>query len=132
MVESTEGLDETPPGAFAPAIILPSQNRALSSRTCLDGERKLMFAVLEDAIRCYLKNVDARSRRGRILFFEVRAWMEGQDNNGPFSFELLCQEFGMNSSQVRNALEERLAVAQAMKGSTLTAMREASSGDMHA
>lgn len=122
-MEDTEGVDETLPGVFAPRIILPTQYWALRRRTCLDGERKLMFAVLEDGVRCYLKNMDARSRHRRILFFEVRAWMEAEGNNGPFSFELLCQEFGMESSRVRNVLKERLALARAAKGRTAPAMR---------
>jgi hypothetical protein len=127
-VESTEGLDETL-SVFAPAIILPTQYWGFRHRTGLEGERKLMFAVLEDGVRCYLKNMDAKSRRRRILFFEVRNWMEAQGSNGPFSFELLCQEFGMDSSQVRNALEGRLALARAAIGRTPTAMRASSSRD---
>jgi hypothetical protein len=45
--------------------------------------------------------------------------MKTERNNGPFSFQLLCQEFGMESSRVRNALERRLALAQAAKGGTV-------------
>jgi hypothetical protein len=115
IVETRETLDETLPGVFASLIILPTQYYwALRHRTSLDGERKLMYAVLEDGLKCYLKNMDSKSRRGRILFFEVRNWMKAKDY-GPFSFEMLCQEFGMKSSQVRNALEGRLALAQAPK-----------------
>jgi hypothetical protein len=128
IVESTEGLDETLAGVFAPAIILPAQYYwALGHRTCLEGERKLMFAVLEDGVQCYLKNMDAKSRRRRILFFEVRDWMKAERNNGPFSFELLCQEFGMESSRVRNALQRRLTLAQAAKGRTVPGMPASSS-----
>jgi hypothetical protein len=72
-----------------------------------------MFAVLEDGVRCYLKNMEARSRRARILFLEVRDWIRADTNKGPFSFDLLCQEFGMDGAQVRNALERRFAVGQA-------------------
>jgi hypothetical protein len=121
-VESTEVLDEILPGAFAAAIILPSQYYwALRHRTSLDGERKLMFAVLEEGVRCYLKNMDARSPRKRSLFFEVREWIQAEDNDGPFSFELLCQEFGLESSRMRNALEGRHTLAQAAKGRTAPA-----------
>ena len=80
-----------------------------------------MFAVLEDGVRCYLKNIDARSRRRRILFFEVLDWMKPDADNGPFSFELLCQEFGMEGSRVRNALKGRLAPAPAPNGRTMPA-----------
>jgi len=131
-VESTEVLEETLPGVFTSAIILPSQYYwALGHRTCLDGERKLMFAVLEDGVRCYLKNMDANSRRRRILFFEVRDWMKAEASKGPFSFELLCQEFGMDGARVRNALEGLRALAQGAKGRTLAATRASLSCELH-
>lgn len=123
-MESAEGGDERSPGTFAPAIILPTQYFSpLRHRTGLDGERKLRLAVLEDGIECYLKNMNAKSRLRRILFFQVRDWMKADYGDGPFSFDLLCQEFGMDSSRVRNALERRRATA---KGRTLTAMRASS------
>ncbi len=125
-MESTEVLDETLSGVFAPAVILPAQYYwALKNRN-LDGEHKLMFAVLEDGVRCYLKNMDARSRRRRILFYEVRDWMKPDCNNGPFSFDLLCQEFGMEGSRVRDALERRLGVARAAKEKAVPALRASS------
>lgn len=130
-MESTQGLDETVAGACTPAIILPARYYwALRHRTWLDGERKLMLAVLDDGVQCYLKNIGARSRHRRILFFEVRAWMKSKHNHGPFSFELLCQEFGIESARVRNALETRLALAQLAKRKTVPA-KAASSRDLH-
>jgi hypothetical protein len=114
-VESPEVLYETVSGVFALAIILPSQYYWACHRASFDGERKLMFAVLEDGVRCYLKNMDASSRRGRTLFLEVRDWMIAESDDGPFSFELLCQEFGMDGGRVRDALERRCASAQAPK-----------------
>ncbi len=132
-MERTQVLEETLPGVFASAIILPSQYySALGHRTCLEGERKLMFAVLEDGVRCYLKNMDAKSRRRRILFFEVWDWMKAEANQGPFSFELLCEEFGMDGTRVRNALEGLRSLAQGAKSRTPAAMQASSSPGMHA
>jgi hypothetical protein len=56
---------------FEPVIILPSQYWALKRGAGLDRERKLLLAVLEDGIRCYLKNMNAKSRCQRTLLFEV-------------------------------------------------------------
>src|SRR5579859_3378889 len=126
-MENTEGLEEPVSSVFAPAIILPTQYWALKRGTALDGERKLMFAVLEDGIRCYLKNMNAKSRRQRILFFEVLDWMKAKDKYRPFSFELLCEEFGMEGSRVRNALETQLDRVQAAKRRTVPAIRASSS-----
>jgi hypothetical protein len=124
-MENTEGLEEPLSSVFAPAIILPTQYWALKRGAGLDGERKLMLAVLEDGIRCYLKNMNAKSRRQRILFFEVLDWMKPEGDDGPFSFDLLCHEFGMEGSRVRCALEMRLALA---KQRGVPALRASSSG----
>jgi hypothetical protein len=121
-MESTEGAAENLPLAFAPAVILPAQYYwALRHRTLLDGERKLMFAVLQNGLQCFLRNMGAKSRVRRSLFFEAWAWMKAKDGNGPFSFDLLCEEFGMQSSQVCKTLE-RIALAQ---GETHSAQNQA-------
>jgi hypothetical protein len=113
-VEGTDSLEKRLPTLFASDVALPVQYHwALRHRCGLEGERKLMFAVLEDGVRCYLRNMEARSPQARILFLEVRDWITAETNNGPFSFDLLCQEFGMDGAQVRNALEERFALEQA-------------------
>jgi len=111
---SNDTAQDTALDLFGSSTILPAQYYStLTHRGSLEGERKLMFAVLEDAIQCYLKNMDAKTGRRRILFFEVRDWMKREGNTGPFSFELLCHEFGMESARVRNTLEGRRALARA-------------------
>ena len=82
-MESAQGVDERLSGTFAPAIILPAQYfSALRHPTSLDGERKLRLAVLEDGIECYLRNMNAKSRLRRILFFQVRDWMKADYGDG--------------------------------------------------
>jgi hypothetical protein len=36
-----------------------------------------------------------------ILFREVREWIRVEANNGPLSFDSLCQVFGMDGAQMR-------------------------------
>jgi hypothetical protein len=62
----------------------------------------------------------------------VRDWMKAEINKGPFSFELLCQEFGMDGARVRNALERLRVLAQGAKGRTPAGMRASSSCELHA
>jgi hypothetical protein len=53
-------------------LLLPVQYTDLIRRnTLLEGEKKLLLAVLDDAIRCYLRNVNSKvGERGRD-FIEV-------------------------------------------------------------
>ena len=71
----------------------------LARRGHQDGETRLLFAVLEDAIRCYLRNVETDERQHRREFIEVANWFRGKEGRGPagiFSFESLCDALGLD------------------------------------
>src|SRR5216684_3039045 len=75
-------------------ILMPAQYADLVRRShTLEGELKLLMAVLEDAIRCYLRNVDAKDGERRREFIEVRSWFESGFGGraGIFGFENLCE-----------------------------------------
>src|SRR6266403_3462706 len=79
-------------------ILMPAQYADLVRRHhTLEGEMKLLMAVLEDAIRCYLRNVDAQDGERRREFIEVRSWFESTVAGpaGIFSFENLCEALGI-------------------------------------
>src|SRR6202166_484417 len=78
--------------ALDAGILMPAQYADLVRRNhTLEGELKLLMAVLEDAIRCYLRNVDAKDGERRREFVEVRNWFESTVAGpaGIFCFENL-------------------------------------------
>ena len=81
-------------------LLLPGQYVDLVRRNhVIEGELKLLLAVLEDAIRCYLRNVDAKDGERRRDFVEVRHWFEcsgrGSRRADIFSFDNLCAALGI-------------------------------------
>ena len=60
-------------GLFQPDILLPVQ--AFSRRNGPMPEKRLMAAVLEDAINCFQKYRSATNRRGRRFFREASEWL---------------------------------------------------------
>jgi hypothetical protein len=86
--------------AIETGLVLPGQYADLVRRNhVIEGELKLLLAVLEDAIRCYLRNVDSKEGERHREFVEVRNWFEG-NRRGPrrgdiFSFENLCAALGI-------------------------------------
>jgi hypothetical protein len=68
------------------------------------GPRTLMFAVLEDGIRCYLGNINAARHSRRQRFEEAKAWIEDRGDVGPFSFETLCTTFDIDAEKLRSQL----------------------------
>lgn len=81
-------------------LLLPEQYVDLVRRNhVIEGELKLLLAVLEDAIRCYLRNADATDGERRRNFVEVRSWFEGRIRGTRradiFSFDNLCAALGI-------------------------------------
>jgi hypothetical protein len=85
---------------FDAGLVLPGQYADLIRRNhVIEGELKLLLAVLEDAIRCYLRNVNSKEGERHREFVEVRNWFEG-NRSGPrrgdiFSFDNLCAALGI-------------------------------------
>jgi len=66
------------------------------------GERRLMLAVLEDAIRTLLV-----AKRMPVPLKRLRhdiAWIESTTQTEPFAFESICDALGFDPSYIRNRL----------------------------
>jgi hypothetical protein len=91
-------------------LLLPVQYADLVRRNhVIEGELKLLLAVLEDAIRCYLRNVNAKDGERRREFVEVRAWFEGSIDGSRcgdiFSFENLCAALSIDPQVLLDRLQ---------------------------
>ena len=70
-----------------------------------EGERRLLVAVLEDAIRTYQKFAFSGTRRGRRLFAEVHGWLTNLDTDAALSFTYICEVLGIDPDYLRGSLE---------------------------
>ncbi len=91
---------------FEPDFLVPVQFFDLTRRrSTLDGETRLVFAVLEDAVRCYVKTVDSARRCDREQFDEVQRWFNAEAGiRSPFSFEYVCDVLGIEPMALRARL----------------------------
>ncbi len=69
--------------------------------TLYPGERALMIAVLEDAIRCYLGLVHYDRTNPEILARQAEYWMRLEDWESPFSFNNICESLGLQHGDTR-------------------------------
>jgi hypothetical protein len=94
------------PRLIEPEILLPSQFfDRFRGQSVLEGERRLMLAVLEDAVSCFQKYAGATRPRSRRLFSEAEEWFSDEDGSWPFSFEAICTVLGLNAEYFRRGLE---------------------------
>ena len=80
------------------------RNAPTQQRGSLQAEKRLIVAVLEDAISQYLRYSRSTNPRGRRLFAEVDQWFTATDVAWPFSFSNLCQALDVDPTRVRLAI----------------------------
>jgi hypothetical protein len=70
-----------------------------------DGERRLMLAVLIDAIRAFtLYRPVTPELRAYRSWLRERAWFQADDRTQPFSFVNICDSLGLNPDYVRRCV----------------------------
>jgi hypothetical protein len=85
--------------------ISPSQYYDRRARNrYLDGEERLLFAVLEDAIRQYLVASNGRRRANRRAYNEVKEWVNTPGEHDLFAFDSLCRVFDIDPDSLRKQL----------------------------
>ena len=91
-----------------PDIFLPSQfygNGALSRQ--LEGEKRLMIAILKDAVECLEKYRGSRSGAGKISYQSAIDWVEDTDTEWLYSFTNICDLLGFDPNYLREQLLKR-------------------------
>jgi hypothetical protein len=89
-----------------PDIIVPSH---LLSRTIATPEKRLLLAILEEAIATYHRYVVATGRRGRTIFDDVAAWFASEDHRRLYSFVTICDALGFDAKYLRSGLGPSVA-----------------------
>ncbi|MGH7766177.1 MAG: hypothetical protein ACREQP_01880 [Candidatus Binatia bacterium] len=90
---------------FQPDTLMPAQYLDTYRRkTHLEPEKRLMLAVLEDAIACFQKYLLVRDAKGREMFRDAEGWILEEDSEWLFSFENVCEALGYNPAYVRRGL----------------------------
>lgn len=89
--------------------ILPGQYNDLVRRrsSVPEGEYRLLWAVLEDAIRTYVANRSCSNLAQRRKFEEVRDWFEPGHNEprALFDFQNVCDLLGIDSGRLLKGLK---------------------------
>lgn len=105
MRSRASGMQDRSGGLFEPDVLLPGQFFSFFRKEAgFDRERRLMLAVLEDAIDCFQKYAHTNDLRGRQLFLESYEWIMSADKRWLFSFENICQIVDMNPDYIRQGL----------------------------
>jgi hypothetical protein len=106
-MQEKETLDERLPGLFEPDTLLPIQYfEAMRKKHLLEGEKRLILSVLEDAIECFMKCIDASTSKSQRLFREADEWIAHEDKRWVFSFDNVCDMLDINPEYMRMGLRK--------------------------
>jgi tRNA U34 5-methylaminomethyl-2-thiouridine-forming methyltransferase MnmC len=90
---------------FEPDTLLSAQYMEnLRRKTLFEPEKRLMLAMLEDAIYCFQAYVTAQGRRGQKLFNDAEKWIMMTDDDWIFSFVNVCETLGFSPEYVRQGV----------------------------
>src|SRR5690242_21439760 len=112
--EAGLSMEERVTSLFQPDTLLPEQYLETFRRKFhLEPEKKLMLAVLEDAIACYQKYIFASDGKGKLLAQETEEWLLDANGDWLFSFDSVCETLGFDAAYLRQGLvrwkQEKLA-----------------------
>jgi hypothetical protein len=90
---------------FQPDTLLSDQYfENLRRKTHFEPEKRLMLAVLEDAIRYYQDNLFSRNSKRKRIFDETEEWIITRDGDWVFSFVHVCETLGLSPEYLRRGL----------------------------
>lgn len=96
---------QTSEGGNEPEILVPDDEGAGPRSDSLQiPEKRLMLAVLEDAVAILSRPGASRSAAQRLATEEVRRWCASEDRVWPFSFVNICEALGFEPASLRDAL----------------------------
>ena len=103
-------------------LIVPSQffDRIKAERSS-QPEKRLMLAVMEDAVATFQKSAPAITRRQRRLLKETEEWISATDHTWPFSFENICAALDIEADYLRGGIsrwKEKLQTRQVQPSAT--------------
>lgn len=90
---------------FEPDTLMSAQYfQNFRRKTCLEPEKRLILAMLEDAVTCFQIYLTARGGRGKRMFDEAEEWIMTKRDDWVFSFVNVCEILGFNPEYVRQGL----------------------------
>ena len=101
-----ELLDESQELITLADLIPVPLSEPIAARLRTSGECRLLWAVLEDGIACYLRYADHPSAAKRKLFQAARAWIEATEGEGLCSFSGICGAFQLEPDYLRRRLRD--------------------------
>jgi hypothetical protein len=99
---STAVAEDKTPTLVEPDTLVPAQYfDRVGADVAYQPEKRLMLAVLEEAIATFQRHIGSSNARSKRLVEEVEEWAESRDGSWPYSFENICAGLGLEAEYLR-------------------------------
>jgi len=95
--------DSAQSGLFGVETVLPTQFWSPRADRG-EPERRLMLAVLQDALLTVAVHARRGSNKSRLKVEEARRWFASKSRAHPFAFEAICDVLALDVSYLRSAI----------------------------
>ena len=104
-LRSTGMTEERTSTPLEPDTLVPAQYfDRVGSDAAFQPEKRLMLAVLEEAIATFQRHALSDNRRSQRLVEEVESWTSGSEASWPFSFENVCAALDLEPEYLRTGM----------------------------
>ena len=87
---------------FGPDTLVPAQYfDRVGTDAAFQPEKRLMLAVLEEAIATFQRHAIGHTRRSQRLVEDVEEWVSGASGEWPFSFDNICGALDLDADYLR-------------------------------
>ncbi len=95
-----------------PDALAPGRYREVFHSHQISPEKRLMIAVLDDAVQSFFAGIKPRRPRDLRHFQEAEQWIMASGCDEAFSFEWICNLLGLDPGYLRSGLEKLKAEAR--------------------
>ena len=91
-----------------PDVLTPSQfhGGVRTQHPQAQAMKRLMLAVLEDALRCLQTYIASRNQVYRKAFAEAETWILDRKAQGPFAFDTICEALEIQPDHLRDGIRQ--------------------------
>ncbi len=100
-----------------PDALAPERYHEVFHNNQISPEKRLMIAVLDDAVQSFFAGIRPRRSRDLRYFHEAEQWIMASGCDEVFSFEWICNLLGLDPGYLRSGLEKLKAEAHAKQRS---------------
>jgi hypothetical protein len=105
MTRLTPEMEDKLPALFEPNTLLPEQYfTRLQRGSAWTGEKRLMAAILEDAVAVSTRREIPKTSKARHVLRETMRWIRSNDRTWTFSFLRICETLDLEPTAIRRGI----------------------------